>query len=94
MPTWERVLLPDTTADLIEADRVYVHALLRSWFDGGTRRDAVVAARARARLARTNTEASVQRALLEPEIRRAVRHRSGDRDPDEHAPLRRRSARA
>jgi hypothetical protein len=70
-PTWERALLPDTTADLIEADRVYVHALLGSWFDGGKGRDAVAAARARARLARTNTEASVQRALLEPEIRRA-----------------------
>jgi uncharacterized membrane protein YccC len=69
-PTWERALLPDTTADLIEADRVYVHALLGSWFDGGTDRDAVTAARARARVARTNTEASVQRALLEPEIRR------------------------
>lgn len=70
-PTWERSLLPDTTADLIEADRVYVHALLGSWFDGGTGGDAVAAARARARLARTNTEASVQRSLLEPEIRRA-----------------------
>jgi uncharacterized membrane protein YccC len=70
-PTWERVLLPDTTADLIEADRVYVHTLLGSWFDGGKRRDAVADARARARLARTNTEASVQRALLEPKLTRA-----------------------
>ena len=70
-PTWERTLLPDTTADLIEADRVYVRALLGSWFAGGKRRDAVAAARARARLARTNTEASVQRALLEPELRHA-----------------------
>ncbi len=70
-PTWEQVLLPDTTADLIEADRVYVHALLDSWFDGGNGRDGVAAARARARLARTNTEASVQRALLEPKIGRA-----------------------
>ena len=70
-PTWERALLPDTTADLIEADRAYVHALLGSWFDGGKGRDAVAAARDRARLARTNTEASVQRALLEPDIRRA-----------------------
>jgi uncharacterized membrane protein YccC len=70
-PTWERTLLPDTTADLIEADRVYVHSLLGSWFDGGKGRDAVAAARTRARLARTNTEASVQRALLEPQVRRA-----------------------
>ena len=59
-PTWERALLPSTTADLIEADRAYVHALLGSWFNGGTDRDAVAAARGRARLARTNTEASVQ----------------------------------
>ena len=70
-PTWERTLLPDTTADLIEADRAYMHALRGPWFDGGKRRDTVAAARARARLARTNTEASVQRALLEPESRHA-----------------------
>jgi uncharacterized membrane protein YccC len=70
-PTWERVLLPDTTADLIEADRVYVRALLSSWFDDGKGRDAVADARARARLARTNTEASVQRALLDPSARRS-----------------------
>jgi uncharacterized membrane protein YccC len=70
-PTWERTLLPDTTADLIEADRAYMHALQGSWFDGGKRPDVVAAARARARLARTNTEASVQRALLEPELRHA-----------------------
>lgn len=65
-PTWERTLLPDTTAELIEADRAYVRALFESWFDGGEDRDAVAAARAQARLARTNTEASVQRAMLEP----------------------------
>ena len=70
-PTWERMLLPDTTADLIEADRAYIHTVLRSWFDGGKGRDAVADARARARLARTNTEASVQRALLEPTVGRA-----------------------
>ena len=70
-PTWERTLLPDTTADLIEADRVYVDSLLGSWFDGGKGRDAIAAARARARLARTNTEASVQRALLERQVSRA-----------------------
>lgn len=66
-PTWERTLLPDTTAELIEADRVYVRALFDSWFDpDDDSRDAVSSARAQARLARTNTEASVQRALLEP----------------------------
>jgi uncharacterized membrane protein YccC len=66
-PTWERTLLPDTTAELIEADQAYVRALFDLWFaPSPDRREAVRTARARARLARTNTEASVQRALLEP----------------------------
>jgi uncharacterized membrane protein YccC len=66
-PTWERALLPDTTAELIEADRTYVRALFDLWFaPSPDRREAVHRARTRARLARTNTEASVQRALLEP----------------------------
>jgi uncharacterized membrane protein YccC len=69
-PTWERVLLPDTCAELIEADRAYVRALFDSWFRRGEGRGAVAAARARARLARTNTEASVQRAMLEPAAKR------------------------
>ncbi|MBV8988174.1 MAG: FUSC family protein, partial [Solirubrobacterales bacterium] len=66
-PTWERSKLPDTTAALIEADRVYVHSLFESWFDrAGPDSEAVRSARARARVARTNAEASVQRALFEP----------------------------
>lgn len=66
-PTWERGALPDATAALIEGDREYLHSVFGSWFDPG--RDdgeAVRSARARARLARTNAEASVQRALFEP----------------------------
>jgi uncharacterized membrane protein YccC len=71
-PTWERALLPTTTAELIDADRLYVRALLGAWLDPDRySQDSVSAARGRARLARTNTEALVQRALLEPD-----RHRS------------------
>ncbi|MBV9940688.1 MAG: FUSC family protein [Solirubrobacterales bacterium] len=66
-PTWERSTLPDTTAALIEADRAYVHSLFESWFDRhACDSEAVRSARARARVARTNAEASVQRALFEP----------------------------
>jgi len=66
-PTWERSTLPDTTAALIEADRAYVHSLFESWFDrAACDSEAVRSARARARVARTNAEASVQRALFEP----------------------------
>lgn len=66
-PTWERSTLPDTTADLIDGDRGYLRALLACWQDPSARgRDTVRRARARARVARTNTEAAVQRALDEP----------------------------
>ena len=66
-PTWESSTLPDTAAELIEADRAYVRALLSSWLEPiGRSRETVRSARAHARLARTNAEASVQRALLEP----------------------------
>ena len=66
-PTWERSMLPSTMSELFEAERAYIHALFASWLgaapdDGAELR----AARTRARVARTNTEASVQRALLEP----------------------------
>jgi uncharacterized membrane protein YccC len=71
-PTWERSTLPLTVADLIEADRAYVSRLFDSWLTPGAHaRESVRSARARARLARTNTEASVQRALFEPGSRRA-----------------------
>ena len=66
-PTWERAQLPDSTAELIDADRIYVRALLESWLSPDRHpREAVASARDRARLARTNAEALVQRSLLEP----------------------------
>jgi uncharacterized membrane protein YccC len=64
-PTWERTLLPDIPAELIEAERAYVRALFALWFaPSPDRREAVRPARSRARLARTNTEASVQAPAL------------------------------
>jgi uncharacterized membrane protein YccC len=67
-PTWERGVLPDTMADLIEADRGYVRALFSCWLEPArVSRDAVRGARIHARIARTNTEALVQRTLLEPD---------------------------
>lgn len=66
-PTWERSTLPDTVAEMIEADRAYLRAVLGAWLDPGSRdRDSERQARLRARVARTNTEAALQRALDEP----------------------------
>lgn len=66
-PTWERSTLPEAVAALTEADRVYLHRLFRSWLQRGAGdSEAVRSARARARVARTNAEAAVQRALFEP----------------------------
>jgi uncharacterized membrane protein YccC len=72
-PTWERSTLPDTIAELIDADRGFLIALLGCWADPASQdREAVRRARARARVARTNAEAAVQRALDEPAGRRAA----------------------
>jgi uncharacterized membrane protein YccC len=72
-PTWERSTLPATTAELIEADHAFLRAVFACWLDPASQdRDEIRRARARARVARTNTEAAVQRALDEP-----TRNRSG-----------------
>ena len=71
-PTWERSTLPETTAELIERDRAFLSALLACWLDPGSPREELSRARAQARVARTNTEAAVQRALGEP-----ARNRTG-----------------
>src|SRR5437763_1203933 len=66
-PSWERSTLPDTTAALIDCDRAYLQSVFESWFDQGAQGDeAVRSTRTRARVARTNAEASVQRTLFEP----------------------------
>ena len=66
-PTWERSTLPDTIAELIDGDRAFLSAVLACWLDPASQdRDEIRRARAGARVARTNTEAAVQRALDEP----------------------------
>jgi uncharacterized membrane protein YccC len=66
-PTWERSTLADTIADLIEGDRAFLSAVLACWLDPAAQdRDQVGRARARGRVARTNAEGAVQRALDEP----------------------------
>ena len=71
-PSWERSKLPDTTAALIEGDRAYLHSVFQSWFDQNAGEiEAVRTARTQARIARTNAEAAVQRALFEPTRNRA-----------------------
>ena len=66
-PTWERSTLPETAAELIDGDRAFLGALLACWLDPvGPDREKLSRARARARVARTNTEAAVQRAVGEP----------------------------
>ncbi|HEY2259603.1 MAG TPA: FUSC family protein [Solirubrobacteraceae bacterium] len=66
-PTWERSTLPDTAAELIDADRAFLRAVLAGWLHPTAwDRDEVRRARGRGRVARTNTEAAVQRALDEP----------------------------
>jgi uncharacterized membrane protein YccC len=66
-PTWAHSTLPDTVAELIEADRAYLRAVLGAWVDPGSRdMDSERRARVGARVARTNAEAALQRALDEP----------------------------
>jgi uncharacterized membrane protein YccC len=69
-PRWEQSNLPDATAALIEGDRAYLHSVFESWLGHGDK-EAVRSFRSRARVARTNAEASVQRALFEPARSRA-----------------------
>ncbi len=72
-PTWERSTLPDTLAELIDADRGYLKALLACWLDPAAHdRDGIRLPRGRARVARTNAEAAVQRALDEPSGKRTT----------------------
>lgn len=62
-PTWERVRLAEGLARLLEAQRDWAVTLLQSY---ATRGSAGADVRARARVARTNAEASLARAQLEP----------------------------
>lgn len=66
-PTWERGQLPGRLGDLLDAYRAYTAIVLAGWIDPASsqpdRRDAP---RRRARLARSNAEASVDRLRGEP----------------------------
>lgn len=61
-PTWERNLLPQRLALLLDAYRRYLVAL----FDPASAPDAVSRARSACRVARTNAQASLDRASAEP----------------------------
>jgi uncharacterized membrane protein YccC len=61
-PVWERQLLPVRLAELLSAYRAYFDAVL----DPSADRDRLHKTRAAARLARTNAQASVDRARSEP----------------------------
>jgi uncharacterized membrane protein YccC len=65
-PTWEGTgRVDDRVAAVLDADRRYLGAVLRA-ASGSDGREAVDGARSSARLARSNAEASVERALHEP----------------------------
>jgi uncharacterized membrane protein YccC len=72
-PTWEAVRLRASLADLLEAQGRYGSAVLAAYGDPEARDvDELRHARLAARLARTNAEASVNRALAEPRPHRRV----------------------
>ena len=62
LPTWERRFVPARLADLIDAYRGYLRAVA----DPAGKRGALARARAACRLARSNAQASVERARTEP----------------------------
>ncbi len=66
-PTWERTVLPERLASLIDIDATYGQAVLGVWVDpaGADRRD-LQQKRLAARLARSNAEAAAARWMAEP----------------------------
>lgn len=66
-PTWERGQVPGRLADMLDAYRVYTAAVLAGWADPGSHGPATRdVPRRRARLTRSNAEASVDRLRGEP----------------------------
>jgi len=66
-PTWERAVVAERLATLVETDARYGRAVLAAWADpSGPDPARLQRARLEARLARSNAEASVQRWLSEP----------------------------
>jgi len=70
-PTWSYVSARQSLADLVEAERVYIKAILGVIADGRPAEDQEMRSLSRhVRLTRTATEASVARSLSEPATRR------------------------
>jgi uncharacterized membrane protein YccC len=66
-PTWERARIPEIIAKLMDAYRVYFHAVLEAYFHPETADLAELdRARLESRRARSNLEASVERLNAEP----------------------------
>ncbi|MGP6159009.1 MAG: FUSC family protein [Vulcanimicrobiaceae bacterium] len=66
-PTWERELVPEQLARLLERQRAYLKLVFDAYLEPAKRDDRTIAAAQRATwLARTNAEASVDRMLAEP----------------------------
>lgn len=75
-PTWESGRAPDALAALIEALAADARCLFGALIDAGSWNDERLrASRNRARLARSNAEASVERMLAEPDSRRRIESR-------------------
>jgi uncharacterized membrane protein YccC len=69
-PTWEAPQLPERLAEFVELQGRYAAAVVRAYADSNAGGD-LRAIQAKARLARSNAEASVDRWLAEPAFRRS-----------------------
>jgi uncharacterized membrane protein YccC len=70
-PTWSHVSARQSLADLVEAERAYIKAILAVIANGSRPEDQEMRSLSRrVRLARTTTEANVARSLTEPQTRR------------------------
>ncbi len=66
-PTWEKTVLPEGLARLVDVDATYGQAVLEVWIDpAGADRQSLSQKRLAARLARSNTDAAAARWIAEP----------------------------
>jgi uncharacterized membrane protein YccC len=66
-PTWEKTVLPEGLARLVDVDATYGRAVLEVWIDpAGADRQSLSQKRLAARLARSNTDAAAARWMAEP----------------------------
>ncbi|MBD5604270.1 MAG: FUSC family protein, partial [Candidatus Eremiobacteraeota bacterium] len=72
-PTWERALVPERLADLLEKQRRYAALVLQAYVDPATADEAAIrSAQTASWLARSSAETSVDRMLAEPVRPRAL----------------------